>query len=77
VVVVVICICLAIRPGSVWGRTKVWHREARCGVPEHVGHSLLQHPPYRSSYMVDYEALVGLSLLRVPQQSVWLGAPRA
>jgi hypothetical protein len=34
-------------------------------------------PPHRSSYMVDYEALTGLSLLRVPQQSVWPGAPRA
>jgi hypothetical protein len=29
---------------------------------------------YWSSYMVDYEALTGLSLLRVSQQSVWLGA---
>jgi hypothetical protein len=30
-----------------------------------------------SNYMVDYEALTGQSLLRVPQQSVWLGTPRA
>jgi hypothetical protein len=28
-------------------------------------------------YMVDYEALTGLSLLQVPQQFVWPGAPRA
>jgi hypothetical protein len=34
-------------------------------------------PPYRSSYVVDYKALTGLSLLRVPQQCVWPGAPRA
>jgi hypothetical protein len=32
-------------------------------------------PSYRSYYMVDYKALTGLSLLRVPQQSVWPGAP--
>jgi hypothetical protein len=34
-------------------------------------------PPYWSSYMVDYEALIGLSLLRIPQQSVWPGVPCA
>jgi hypothetical protein len=34
-------------------------------------------PLYRSSYVVDYEALTGLSLLRVPQQSVWSTAPHA
>jgi hypothetical protein len=28
---------------------------------------------YRSSYVVDYEALTGLPLMRVPQQSVWRG----
>jgi hypothetical protein len=26
---------------------------------------------------VDYKAIIGLSLLRVPQQSVWPGAPHA
>jgi hypothetical protein len=34
-------------------------------------------PPYRSSYTVDYEALTGLSLLLVSQQSIWPGAPHA
>jgi hypothetical protein len=34
-------------------------------------------PPYQSSYVVDYKALTGLSLMWVPKQSVRLGAPRA
>jgi hypothetical protein len=34
-------------------------------------------PPYWFSYVVDYKALIGLLLLRVPQQSVWPEAPRA
>jgi hypothetical protein len=33
-----------------------------------------REPPYRSSYVVDYEAQTGLSLLGVPQQSIWSGA---
>jgi hypothetical protein len=31
----------------------------------------------RSSYMVDYEALIGLSLMWVPQQLIWPGVPHA
>jgi hypothetical protein len=33
--------------------------------------------PYQSSYVVDYEALTGLSLLRVTQEYVWPGASHA
>jgi hypothetical protein len=42
-----------------------------------MGYSEARLGGTRSSYVVDYEALTGLSLLRVPQQSVWPGAPCA
>jgi hypothetical protein len=34
-------------------------------------------PMYQSSYVVEYKALIGLSLMQVPQQFVWPGVPHA
>jgi hypothetical protein len=34
-------------------------------------------PPYRSSYVMDYEALTEMSIMRVPQQSIWPGVLHA
>jgi hypothetical protein len=52
VVAVRVRVCPAIISGSIWGRTRVWHRKARHGVrvplPEHADHSLLRHPKSRS-----------------------------
>jgi hypothetical protein len=69
VVIIRVCICLAIVPRGIWGRTRVWHRKARCSVhvpmSEYAGHSLLRHPKSRS------QILDGGSSVKVVHQLGW------
>jgi hypothetical protein len=44
-VAVVVCVCPAVTLGGIWGRTRIWHRKAWCGVriplPEHTSLMIL------------------------------------
>jgi hypothetical protein len=68
IVTVRVRVCLAVIPGCIWGRTRVWHRKARRGVrvplPEHAGRSLLRYRKSRS------RTLGGASAMKVVH---WLG----
>jgi hypothetical protein len=65
IVVVGVCMCSAITPEGVWGRTKVWYRKAMHSVCvpllKHAGHSLLRYPKISHSLsVVPHRVVVGV-----------------